>query len=138
MSNNVSRPSLSTLKLETELSPPLVVKRNRQSGLSTTLPAPSKAFGALSCPLIGLKVPGTGAAGSGTFHLCNRAIRTSTIVDDAVLDLIGLHIEMSANHDSTCSSLLTYLFPLFVPLSFFSLEIGCEFFCIHADRNLGS
>src|SRR5262249_26407306 len=57
VSNNVSRPSLSTLKLETELSPPLVVKRNRQSGLSMTLPAPSKAFGALSWPLIGLNVP---------------------------------------------------------------------------------
>src|SRR5262249_49715295 len=43
-----------------------------------------------------LESPGTGAAGGGTFHLCNRAIRTSTIVDDAVSDLIGLHIEMSA------------------------------------------
>src|SRR5262245_21744523 len=31
------------------------------------------------------------------------------------------------------SSLLTYLFPLFVPLSFLCLEIGCEFFCIHDE-----
>src|SRR5215470_3654246 len=44
MSNNVSRPSLATLKLETELSPPLVAKRNRQSGLRMTLAAPSKAY----------------------------------------------------------------------------------------------
>jgi hypothetical protein len=42
-----------------------------------------------------LERPGTGAAGRGTFHLCNRAIRTSTILDDAVSDLIGLHIEMA-------------------------------------------
>src|SRR5215470_6961621 len=38
----------------------------------------------------------TDAAGSGTFHLWKRAIRPSTIVDDAVADLIGLHVEMSA------------------------------------------
>jgi hypothetical protein len=42
MSNNVSRPSLSTLKLETELSPPLVVRRNRQSGLRMTLAPPQR------------------------------------------------------------------------------------------------
>src|SRR6266404_6368827 len=56
-SSRVSRPSLSTAKLETELSPPLVANRNRRSGERITLPAPSKEFGALSWPLIGLKVP---------------------------------------------------------------------------------
>src|SRR5262249_25996038 len=61
----------------------------------------------------------TGAAGSGTFHLCNRAIRTSTIVDDAVADLIGLRVEMSTT--------LTRHVHHFVPLRFFSLEIGSDF-----------
>src|SRR5260370_23699729 len=56
-SSSVSRPSWLTLKLETQLSPPLVVNRNRRSGERITLPAPSKAFGALLWPLIGLKVP---------------------------------------------------------------------------------
>ena len=50
----VSLPSSPTPKLDTELSPPLVVNRKRRSGLRMTLRAPSKAFGALSCPLIGL------------------------------------------------------------------------------------
>src|SRR5262245_40287611 len=56
-SSRVRRPSLSTLKLDTELSPPFVAKRNRRSGERMTLPAPSNAFGALSWPLIGLNVP---------------------------------------------------------------------------------
>src|SRR5215475_9164905 len=56
-SSSLSRPSSATAKLETELSPPFVVKRNRRSGERITLPAPSKALGALSWPLIGLNVP---------------------------------------------------------------------------------
>src|SRR5215510_853931 len=56
-SSNASRPSLSRLKLETELSPPFVVNRYRRSAVRITLPAPSKEFGALSWPLIGLNVP---------------------------------------------------------------------------------
>src|SRR5215813_1052186 len=56
-SRRVSRPSSPTAKHETELSPPFVVNRKRRSLLRMTLPAPSKAFGALSCPLIGLKTP---------------------------------------------------------------------------------
>src|SRR5246127_4417909 len=57
VSIRVSLPWSPTAKLETELFPPFVVKRNRQSGLRMTLPAPSKELGALSWPLIGLKVP---------------------------------------------------------------------------------
>src|SRR5713101_2308660 len=53
----VRLPSSPTRKLETELSPALVVNKNRRSGIRITLPAPSKSFGALSWPLIGLKVP---------------------------------------------------------------------------------
>ena len=53
----VSLPSTPTVKLETELSPPLVAKRNRRSGVRMTLFAPSKAFGAFSWPLTGLKFP---------------------------------------------------------------------------------
>jgi hypothetical protein len=47
-STSVSPPSSFTRKLETELSPPLVVNKNRRSGVRMMLPAPSKAFGALS------------------------------------------------------------------------------------------
>ena len=47
-SKSVSRPSSATAKLDTELSPPFVVNRNRRSGERITLPAPSKEFGALS------------------------------------------------------------------------------------------
>src|SRR5713226_1724669 len=54
---SVSRPSSPTAKLETELSPPLVVNRKRRSGERMTLAAPSNAFGALSWPLVGLNVP---------------------------------------------------------------------------------
>src|SRR5215472_8960271 len=57
MSISVSLPCSPTAKLETELSPPLVVNRNLRSGERITLPAPSKELGALSWPLIGLKVP---------------------------------------------------------------------------------
>ena len=46
-SSNVSRPSSPTVKLETELSPPLVANRKRRSGVRITLPAPSKSFGRL-------------------------------------------------------------------------------------------
>src|SRR5260370_34148374 len=53
----VRLPSSPTRKLETELSPPLVVNRNRRSGVRITLPAPSKSFGWLSWPLIGLNPP---------------------------------------------------------------------------------
>src|SRR5262245_4088640 len=56
-SSSFRRPSSATAKLDTELSPPFVVKRKRRSGDRITLPAPSKAFGALSWPLIGLNVP---------------------------------------------------------------------------------
>jgi hypothetical protein len=51
---SVSLPSSPTLKLEMELSPPLVANRKRLSAVTITLPAASKAFGALSWPLIGL------------------------------------------------------------------------------------
>src|ERR1700758_2841954 len=57
VSIRVSLPWSPTAKLETELSPPLVANRNRLSGERITLAAPSKEFGALSWPLIGLKVP---------------------------------------------------------------------------------
>src|SRR5260370_37038040 len=57
VSISVSLPWSPTAKLETELSPPFVVNRKRRSGERITLPAPSKAFGALLWPLIGLKVP---------------------------------------------------------------------------------
>src|SRR5260370_37952462 len=57
VSINLSRPWSPTAKLETELSPPFVANRNLRSGERMTLPAPSKALGALSWPLIGLKVP---------------------------------------------------------------------------------
>jgi hypothetical protein len=56
-SSSVSRPSSPTAKLDTELSPPFVVNRKRRSGERMTLPAPSKAFGELSWPLVGLNVP---------------------------------------------------------------------------------
>src|SRR5215470_13440359 len=56
-SRRVRRPSSPTAKQETELSPPFVANRKRRSLLKMTLPAPSNAFGALSCPLIGLKTP---------------------------------------------------------------------------------
>src|SRR5580693_3071682 len=46
-----------TTKLETELFPPFVTNRNFRSGERMTLAAPSKELGALSCPLMGLKVP---------------------------------------------------------------------------------
>src|SRR6266481_1357010 len=57
VSIRVSLPWSSTAKLETELSPPFVANRNLRSGERMTLPAPSKELGALSWPLIGLKVP---------------------------------------------------------------------------------
>src|SRR5215813_2550597 len=53
----VSLPWSSTAKLETELSPPFVANRNLRSRERMTLAAPSKELGALSWPLIGLKVP---------------------------------------------------------------------------------
>src|SRR5215831_9896222 len=53
----LSRPWSPMAKLETELSPPFVANRNLRSGERMTLPAPSKELGALSWPLIGLKVP---------------------------------------------------------------------------------
>src|SRR5262250_3248185 len=56
-SSSFSRPSSATAKLDTELSPPFVVKRKRRSGERISLPAPSKALGALSWPLIRLYVP---------------------------------------------------------------------------------
>src|SRR5580693_1146778 len=57
VSIRVSLPWSPTLKLETELSPPFVANRYLRSGDRMTLAAPSKEFGALACPLIGLKVP---------------------------------------------------------------------------------
>src|SRR6266436_6540551 len=57
VSIGVSRPSAATARLETELSPPFVANRNLRSDDRMTLPAPSKELGALSWPLIGLKVP---------------------------------------------------------------------------------
>src|SRR5262249_1257980 len=51
---SVSPPFSPQRKLETELSPPLVVKRKRLSGERITLAAPSKEFGALSWRRIGL------------------------------------------------------------------------------------
>jgi|SRR6266853_6907787 hypothetical protein len=57
VSIGVSLPWSPTAKLETELSPPFVANRNLRSGDRMTLPAPSNEFGALSWPLIGLKVP---------------------------------------------------------------------------------
>src|SRR5258708_34148862 len=57
VSINVSLPWSPKAKLKTELSPPFVANRNLRSGDRMTLPAPSKELGALSCPLIGLKVP---------------------------------------------------------------------------------
>src|SRR5262245_39333290 len=54
---SVRRPSSPTAKLDTELSPPLVVKRQRSSDEGIMLYAPSKALGALSSPLIGLNTP---------------------------------------------------------------------------------
>src|SRR6185436_14661314 len=57
VSISLSRPCSLTAKLETELSPPFVANRNLRSDERMTLPAPSKELGALSWPLIGLKVP---------------------------------------------------------------------------------
>src|SRR6266404_6944260 len=57
LSISLSRPWSPTAKLETELSPPFVANRNLRSGERMTLAAPSKELGALSWPLIGLKVP---------------------------------------------------------------------------------
>src|SRR6201988_173561 len=57
VSIRLSSPWSPTAKLETELSPPFVAKRNFRSGDKMTLAAPSKELGALDCPLIGLKVP---------------------------------------------------------------------------------
>src|ERR1700745_3242165 len=57
VSISLSLPWSPTAKLENELSPPFVANRNLRSGDRMTLLAPSKEFGALSWPLIGLKVP---------------------------------------------------------------------------------
>src|SRR5262245_17135818 len=57
VSIRLSLPWPSTAKLETELSPPFAANRNLRSGEGMTLAAPSTALGALSWPLIGLKVP---------------------------------------------------------------------------------
>src|ERR1700745_2936033 len=57
VSISVSLPWSPTAKLETELFPRLLANRNCRSGERMTLPAPSKELGALSWPLIGLKVP---------------------------------------------------------------------------------
>src|ERR1700747_2716823 len=57
VSIRLSPPWSPTAKLETELSPPFVANSNLRSGDRMTLAAPSKEFGALACPLIGLKVP---------------------------------------------------------------------------------
>src|ERR1700739_2675279 len=57
VSIGLSRPCSPTAKLDTDLPPPFVQNRNLRSGERMTLPAPSKELGALSCPLIGLKVP---------------------------------------------------------------------------------
>src|SRR6201984_718918 len=57
LSIGVSLPWSPTAKLETELFPPFVANRNFRSGDRMTLAAPSKELGALSWPLIGLKVP---------------------------------------------------------------------------------
>src|SRR5262249_52634331 len=43
-----------------------------------------------------LERPGPAAAGADTFHLGERAISITTIVDNGILDLIGLHVEGSA------------------------------------------
>src|SRR6266702_4383831 len=57
VSISVSLPWSPTAKLETELSSPFVANRNLRSDDRMTLLAPSKELGALSWPLIGLKVP---------------------------------------------------------------------------------
>src|SRR5580704_4749017 len=57
VSTGVSLPWAPTAKLETELSPPFVANRNLRSSERMTLAAPSQELGALSWPLIGLKVP---------------------------------------------------------------------------------
>src|SRR4029077_3401010 len=57
VSIRVSLPWSTTLKLETEFSPPFVANRFLRSGDRMTLPAPSNELGALSWPLIGLNVP---------------------------------------------------------------------------------
>src|SRR5215472_14351319 len=57
VSIRLSLPLSPTAKLETELSPPFVANRHLRSGERITLAAPSKELGALSWPLIGLKVP---------------------------------------------------------------------------------
>src|SRR6201987_2882469 len=64
VSIGVSLPLSPTAKLETELSPPFVANKNLRSGERMTLAAPSKELGALSCPLIGLKVPETAPPGA--------------------------------------------------------------------------
>src|ERR1700756_5432659 len=57
VSTSLSLPWSLTAKLETELSPPFVANRNLRSGDRMTLLAPSNELGALSWPLMGLKVP---------------------------------------------------------------------------------
>src|ERR1700756_2078803 len=57
VSISVSLPGPPPAKLEPELPPPFVANRNLRSGERITLAAPSKELGALSWPLIGLKVP---------------------------------------------------------------------------------
>src|ERR1700746_1593156 len=57
VSISLSLPSSPTAKLEPELSPPFVANSDLRSGDRMTLAAPSKELGALSWPLMGLKVP---------------------------------------------------------------------------------
>src|SRR4029077_3089919 len=42
-----------------------------------------------------LESPRTCTAGGDAFHLCKRAVGGAMVVNDAVLFLVGLHVEMS-------------------------------------------
>src|ERR1700747_2986835 len=63
VSISLSLPWSPPAKLEAELSPPFVANNNLRSGDRMTLPAPSKEFGALACPLIGFEIPEHAPAG---------------------------------------------------------------------------
>jgi hypothetical protein len=107
--------------------------QGEDTGLSTTLPAPSKAFGALSCPLIRFESSRTCTAGGDAFHLCERAVGGAMVVNDRVLDPVGLHVEMPVTmtrdaHFFRHTHLFLHAIPnlntYFSPCSF---EIGADF-----------
>jgi len=87
------RPSSPTAKLETVLSPPLVVNNKRRSGERMTLPAPRRRLAALLAAGR-LERAGAFAAGRDAVDPLRSRRWRRGVVDNGIAELVGLHVEM--------------------------------------------